>query len=232
MLPGIGQHRAIAGGLPGKKHIHQISQRIQSFAGGSADVQDVHKRKFTGLYGLTQIGFVDQCDGIFTIGAQIDHRPVLLGQRLRAVAHKNHQLGLLGSLLGSLHTHGFDPVAGLTDTGGVDELHPCGANHHRFLHGISGGARNLGDDHPLKACQRVQQAGLAHIGLAQNGGPDTLAQNRTLSVSIQKRLEGFGVTVKAGLISIQTEILNIFIRVIQYRMKVAAQIGQFIINRF
>ncbi len=42
------------------------------------------------------------------------------------------------------------------------------------VHGVAGRPRLLGDDHPLLAEERVDEARLAHVGAAEDGDPDRL----------------------------------------------------------
>ena len=57
-----------------------------------------------------------------------------------------------------------DPAA---DAGGVDEPPGPPAECHQLVDGIDGGAGDRVDEHPICACDSVEQAGLADIGLAE-----------------------------------------------------------------
>ena len=143
---------------------------------------------------MPQVGFVDDGDGVGRIQTQIHDLPILVGEFLRAVAYKNGKIGLLQCPPGTFHAQGLHGVVGFPDACGVDEPEPGGAHHHRFLHGIPGGAGDVGDNGPVKACQGIQQAGFSHIGLAHNGGSHTLTEDSALTVGFQQVIQRFGVT--------------------------------------
>ena len=163
-------------------------------------------------------------------GAGVDDGPILVGQRLAAVADKNHQVRVFHGLLRPLHTHGLDFVLRFPDTCGINEPQPGRAHHHGLLHGIPCGARNLGDDNTLVAGQCVQQAGFTDIGLADNGSGHTGSQDPTLSVSLQQGVERFCVGAELFLVIAKTEILDILVGIIQHGMEMAAQVGQVIVD--
>ncbi len=89
---------------------------------------------------------------------------------------------------------------------------------------------DVGDDAAVIACQGIEQAGFAYIGLAHNGSGNAGAQNAALIVGLQHIVQSLAVGAEIAVIILQAEILNIFVRIIQHRMEMAAQVGQVIID--
>ncbi len=103
----------------------------------------------------SQIGLVQQNDGVLVLQAQVNDGLVFLRQPLRTVADEEHQVGVFDSILGALNADGFHGVFGLPDARGVNKPQPGGAQHDGFFHGVPGGAGNVGDDGPVEACQGI-----------------------------------------------------------------------------
>ena len=190
----------------------------------------IHKRQVAGIDHIAQVVLVDQSDGVFLVLAQVDDGKVVPIQGLGAIADEDHQVRIFHSLFGSFHAHGFDTVPGFPDTCGVDEPQSCGAYHNSLLHGIPGGTCNLGDDDPLIASQGIEKAGLAHVGLADDGGGNAVAQDSALSVGAQQGIQGLGIVFQGLVIVLKAEIFDIFVGIIQNGMKMTAQIHKVIIN--
>ena len=229
-MPGIGENGAVAGRLVFKQGIHRVGQLFQSLAGFGADGDHHQKGQVAGRYGAAQIRLIDQSNGVFLFFTQIDNVLILLGKRLGAVADEQHQVGFLHCLLGALHADGLHGVGGFPDAGGVDEPQPGGAQHHRFLHRIPGGAGDIGDDHPVVACQGIEQAGLSHVGLAHNGGGNALPENSSLAVGLQQAVQRLSIAAEIAAVVFQTEILDVLVGIIQHRVEMAAKIHQVIVN--
>ena len=49
-----------------------------------------------------------------------------------------------------------------------------------LLDRVAGGAGDIADDRPLESQQAVEQAGLPHVGLAENHGPNSFTQHPSL----------------------------------------------------
>ena len=229
-MPCIGQDGAVTG-HPAAKHFFQhLRQQFQPGSLLDGDRQNGHKGQLSRLHRFSQVGFVDEGNGIGGIQAQRDDVPILLGQRLRAVTEENCQIRFLQRLFGALHAHGFHGVGGLPDTGGVNQPQPGGADHDGFLHRVPGGAGDVGDNGTVKACQAIEQAGFSHIGATHNGGGNALAENPPLPVGLQQGIQLLGGGTEGGGIILQPEILNVLVRVIQHGMEVAAQVHQLIVN--
>ena len=210
--------------------VHRIRQLVQTLSGFGADGDHRHKGQVAGVHPASQVGLIDQSDGVLLIQTQIDDVLVLLGQRLGAVADEQHQVGILHSLFGAPDPQGLHRVGGVPDPGGVDEPQAGGPQHHSFLHRVPGGARDLRDDAAFKSCQSVQQAGFAHVGPAHDGGGHPLPQDTALTVGFQKTIQRFGVAAQIAAVVVQAEILDILIGIVQHRVEMAAKVHQVVVN--
>ena len=117
------------------------------------------------------------------------------------------------------------------NTGGINKPQTGRAYHNRFFHRISGSACNFRYNDSLIAGQGIQQAGFSHIGLAHNGGSNTLTENATLTVGLQQSIESLGILPQSAGVVFQTEIVNILIGVIQHSVEMTAKIRKVIVNR-
>ena len=147
-----------------------------------------------------------------------------------AVADEDHQIGVFHRFPGTPDAYGFHGIGGFPDTGGVNEPQTGGTQQHRFLHGIPGGAGNVGDDAAVKPCQRVQKTGFAHIGFAHNGGGHALPEDTPLTVGLQQGIQRFGIAAKACVVLFKAKIFNILVGIVQHRVEMAAQVRQVVVN--
>ena len=162
--------------------------------------------------------------------AEVDDCFVLLRQRSGAVADEDHQIGIFHSLPGTRHTHGFNFVIGLPDTGSVNQPQTGLADHNGFFHGVAGGTGYFCDDDTVITCKCIEQAGLTHIRLAHNGSSYAGTQNTALTIGIQQGLECFHIGFQHTFVACKTEIFDVLVGIIQYRMEMAAQVGQIVID--
>jgi hypothetical protein len=99
---------------------------------------------------------------------------------VRAIVHHQEQcVGVFDGAPGAFHAHGFDRVAGRSDTGGVHHVHGEPVQLNVLAQHISRGARNVGDDGGVAAGQEVQEARLADVGLAGEHHPHAFLQQHT-----------------------------------------------------
>ncbi len=85
-----------------------------------------------------------------------------------AVHHKQHAVSLFDLLPGALNPDALHFVAGLTQTGGVDDMQRHAINMNMLTQHVTGGACDIRDDGGVTACQRIQQARFACIRPARN----------------------------------------------------------------
>ena len=112
------------------------------------------------------------------------HLAVLLG---KADGGIHQDQGHTAALHGSQGAHHHIPlqtvgdVAALAQTGGVGEDELAVGVVHGGVDGITGGARLIGHDHPVLAQNAVGQAGLAHVGAADDGHRDAVLLHDSLA---------------------------------------------------
>ena len=105
---------------------------------------------------------------------RLDDPQVLLGDRLRAVDDEHRHLGALDRGLGAqrgvvlVARRGLHPLA---DAGGVDEAPGLPAELDQLVDRVDRRTRRVVDDHPVLACELVQQRGLADVGSADDRDP-------------------------------------------------------------
>ena len=128
---------------------------LQTFSGGGADFHHIHKGQIARFNHLSQVGFVNQRHRVFPVTDGINDGFILLGQRLRAVANEDHHVRMLCGLAAAFYADGFHRVRRFPNAGGVNKPQLHAAHFHHFLHRISGGAGNVGNDHPVVAGQGV-----------------------------------------------------------------------------
>ena len=73
----------------------------------------------------------------------------------------------------------LDLVLGLAQTGGVNEHHGDAAHVGGFFAGVAGRAGDVRNDGAVVAVELIEEAGLAGVGAAHDGGADAASQNLT-----------------------------------------------------
>ena len=102
---------------------------------------------------------------------------ILFGNAFRRVDHQQRYVAALdggdspydGELL-----HVVRHLAAAADAGGIDQRVLDAILLERRIDGIPGGAGNVAHDHPLLTHERVDDGGLAHVGLADDGDLDVV----------------------------------------------------------
>ena len=121
---------------------------------------------------------------------QLGDPAVLGGQRRAAVDHQQGQVGAGQRGAAALHAQVFGQVARVAaDARRVDQHQGDAAQVERLLQRVARGAGDGGDDGPLGAQQGVEQAALAHVGLADDGRADALAVDDALLGAVDQSLK-------------------------------------------
>ena len=102
---------------------------------------------------------------------------------------------------------------------------------HRLLHGVPGGAGNVGDDHPVKARQGVEEAGLSSVGLSENHRPDAPAQDLSPAVGGENFPELSRTVRHGGLHLREYQRINVLVGVVELGVKVRQNIGEPVVDR-
>ena len=106
---------------------------------------------------------------------QLGDPQVLRGHAVGGVADDQRDVRALGRPLGAQRREVLDGLLDLgaaPDPGGVDEQHPAAVDLDRGVDRVAGGARDLGDDHPLAAEEGVDEARLADVRAPDHGQAD------------------------------------------------------------
>ena len=120
------------------------------------------------------------------------HLAVLLG---KADGGIHQDQGHTAALHGSQGAHHHIPlqtvgdVAALAQTGGVGKDELAVGIVHRGVDGIAGGTGLIGHDHAVLAQDAVGQAGLAHVGAADDGHRDAVLFHHRFA-EVQVRAHG------------------------------------------
>ncbi len=103
------------------------------------------------------------------------------------IQHEEGEIGGGGGGACVLHADALHRIVGGRQSGSVHEVQRHAANRRGFLNRIACSAGDGSDDRALAAQERVEQAGLAHIGSAQNGDMQPLAQQAPAVRASQQR---------------------------------------------
>ena len=116
--------------------------------------------------------------------------PVFLGKGPRAVDDDEDDIGLIHVGLGLGDADFFDCIIGLPDTRRIDEADRDALEGNPFFQDVPRRPRHVGDDGPVFLEQAVQQARLAGVRRAGNGGHDAVANDAAIVGSFQHLIEG------------------------------------------
>ena len=201
---GAGQHLVQhAGGHAGTvlgvhipDELHQLVDVIACLRGDEDDGSIAHEAEAlgvaaalelhgVGLLALHGVPLVDDDDaGLALIVGVAGHLAVLLGEADRCVHEDQGHAAALNSGQRADDHIAFEAVgdvAALAQTGGVGEDELAVGIVHGGVDGITGGARLIGHDHPVLAQNAVGQAGLAHVGAANDGHRDAVFLHDSLA---------------------------------------------------
>ena len=166
---------------------HALLEFVDAGAGNGTDKQGVGVR-FPGRFGSVwvralrcafrqQVSLVaDNEVGELPLLKDTNEFPVGRLERDGAVGHKDGKVGLCQDLAGPLHAL-FPERSLVVEARGVnDDDRANGEELHRLLHGVRGGAADVGDDGKVLAGHRVDHAGLAGVADAEEPDVDALAR--------------------------------------------------------
>ena len=134
---------------------------------------------------------------------QARHLGVLLGNAVLGVDHNEAHVAALDGHGGPQDAVFLDGVVHLglfAHTGGVDEVILAGSIFKIAVDGVPGGAGHIADDDPLLPQDAVGEAGLAHVGLADDGHLDHVAV--LLLVGLRREVLQAGVQQVAGAVAV------------------------------
>ena len=162
---------ACQGGKEQHRGVEHIAQTV-------ADI-GLHIPHGVGLLILHGVPFVDHDDGGFPcLVDQSGDFGVLLRDAVVGVDEDQADVcpldGVDGAHVGIL-LNGVVHLALAAHTGGVDEAVFSGFVFKVGVDGVPGGACHVGDDDPFLSQDPVQEAGFAHVGLADDGNVDDVA---------------------------------------------------------
>lgn len=96
---------------------------------------------------------------------------------------------------------------------------------------VARGAGDVGDDDALKAGKGVEQAGLSGVRRAENGGLHAVFDEVAAAAGGKQRVELPGGRTQSVFIRLQAERLDVFVGVIEHRVKMRADIHELIVDR-
>ena len=131
-----------------------------------------------GFLVLHSIPLVDNNDGCFTgfVNKACDFG-ILFGNTIVGINQDQTNIGTLNGIDGTHIGEFFDGIVHLAlaaHTGGINEAILAGLVFKVRVDGIAGSTGHVGNNDALFAQNTVQQAGLAHIGLADDGDLDDI----------------------------------------------------------
>ena len=141
--------------------------------------------------------------GLSGVVGQARHLGVLLGDAVLGVDHNEAHVAALNGHGGPEDAVFLDGVVHLglfAHTGGVDEVILAGGVFKVAVDGVPGGTGHVADDDPLLAQDPVGEAGLAHVGLADDGHLDHVAV--LLLVGLRREVLQAGVQQVAGAVAV------------------------------
>ena len=131
-----------------------------------------------GLLALHGVPLVDDDDAGFALVVGVTgHLAVLLGEADGGVHEdEGHAAALDGGQCADDHValEAVSDVAALAQTGGIGEDELAVSVVHGGVDGVAGGAGLVGHDHAVLTEDAVGQAGLAHVGAADDGDGDAV----------------------------------------------------------
>ena len=101
--------------------------------------------------------------------------PIVVVERLRAIEHDEREVRHRVRLPRSGHAFGFDRVGRRAKARRIDERHAQAVEVDRFRDQVARRARDVGHDRARGAGERVEDARLAHVRLADDRDLQSLA---------------------------------------------------------
>ena len=122
---------------------------------------------------------------------QLGDAQILRGDAVGGVTDDERDIRALGGALGAQRRVVLDRVRDLrlaAHAGGVDEDQLALADHQRHVDRVAGGARDVGDDHPLLAEEAVDERGLADVRPADDA-PGARCRRRARVIARRQQLD-------------------------------------------
>ena len=118
------------------------------------------------------------------------------------------------------------------NAGGVRQPQQYSAAEDGFLHCVPGGARDVGDNRPVAACQGIEQGALSRIGAANNGGAHAGFQNPAPPTAVQQAVQGGASALKGGGDLLGVNVLDVLVRIVHHRVKPGGDLQQGFLDGF
>ena len=186
--------------------------------------------KLRWVYHLGQIGLAQNANGMPGISGGIHGPEVLGGQSLGAVQHQQGQICALCGLQCAGYADLLHRIPGVADSGGVDQAQHQPTQMNLFLHGIPGGAGNVGDNHPLVARQGVEQTGFSCIRPPENDGFYAVPDDLSPLAGGKQLLQRVNLRVQQRRVILEGEIVDVLVGIVQHCVKMAHHGHQRLIN--
>ncbi len=143
-----------------------------------------------------------------------------------AVDHKQHAVGLLNFLPGTLDTDTFNFIVGVAQTGGIDNMQWHTVNVNMLAQHVAGGASDVSDNSRFTARQGVQQARFPGVRTTGNHYLHPFAQQAALT-----RFGTYSVEIAHHGIQLRFDFaigeeIYLLVREVDSRLNVNAQVGE------
>ena len=148
---------------------------------------------------------------------------------MRCVKHCNGKRRVCGCIQRTVDTDGLDGVGRAAQSGGVGQAQEHAAERDARVDRVAGRAGHVGYDRALIPEQGIEQGGLARVRAAENHGGHAAMEHICPGKRVQQALQLCDAVLHGGLISIEPEIRNVLIGVVDHGVIVTGDVLQRII---
>ena len=143
-----------------------------------------------------------------------------------AIHHKQHTVGLFDFLPGTFDTNAFNFIAGIAQTGSIDDVQRHTVDMNMLTQYVASRPRNVGHNSRLTACQRVQQARFPGVRATGNDYLHPFAQQATLTRFGTNSIEIADNVVELRFNLAVRQEVDFFIREVDRRFDIDAQVSE------
>ena len=160
---------------------------------------------------------------------RVDDLTVIFIERVRCVKHRDGERRVRRCVQCPVHADGLHGVGRVAQPGGIGQAQEHAAERYARVDRVAGRAGHVGHDRALIAEQGIEQGGLARVRAAENHGGHAAVEHICPGKRVQQALQLCDAVLHGGLISIEPEIRNVLIGVVDHGVIVTGDVLQRII---
>ena len=144
----------------------------------------------------------------------LDQFHILLGQLLRGIEYRQHQITSIQTFSSKLDAHLLHRVVGVAQAGGVRQVEHDVAQADGVLHDVAGGAGDLCDDALFLSGKQVHQRRFADVWPPDDDGADPFPQDFAVVIAAQDVVQPAADLLHPGAQVVVRDLVDVLVRVI------------------